>query len=73
MAGPLRPNPPPPPLELNGRLTFETLKKRLKKSSFLLNGPALYPPPLLIARPLRVELFFVASHTQQFFFINNIN
>ena len=64
MAGPLRPNPPlPPPLELNGRWNFGTLEKKgSKKSYFFLNGPALYapgPPPLLMARPLREELFFI--------------
>ena len=55
MAGPLRPN-PPPPHELNGR--WNVGKKGLKKKKyFFLNGPALYlPPPLLMARTLR-ELF----------------
>ena len=62
MAGPLRPN-PPPPHELNGRWNFGTLEKKgSKKSYFFLNGPALYNPPLLfMARPLREEFFFAAS------------
>ena len=33
-------------------------KKGFKKVNFFLNGPALYPPPHLIAPPLREELFF---------------
>ena len=45
MGGQLRPN-PPSPLELNGSWNFGTFEKRLKKSSFFLNGPALNPPPL---------------------------
>ena len=36
-------------------------KKGSKKSYYFLNGPALYPPLLLMARPLRDELFFAAS------------
>ena len=35
-------------------------KKGSKKCSFFLNGPALYPPPLLMARPGH---FFAASLT----------
>ena len=44
MAGPLRPN-PPPPSSLMAVEIFERLKKGSKKSSFFLNGLALYPPP----------------------------
>ena len=44
MAGPLRPNPLPPPIELNVRWNFETLEKKFP-SYFFLKGPALYPPP----------------------------
>ena len=57
MAGPLRPN-PPPPSSLMAVEILERWKKRLKKSFFFLNGPALYPTPLLMARPLRRGLFF---------------
>ena len=52
MAGPLRPN-PPHPLELNGRWKVGMLEK----SSFFLKGPAPNPPPVLMALPLRDELF----------------
>ena len=45
------------PLELNGRWNDGTLEKKVKKS--FLNCPALYPPPLLMARPLRKELFLL--------------
>ena len=41
MAGPLRPNPPPLSLIAVERLA----KKGSNKSSYFLNGPALYPPP----------------------------
>ena len=69
MAGPLRPN--PPPLEPNGRWNDGTLEKKgSKKSHFFLNGPALYPPPLLMARPLREELFFSASLTYSYNIVN---
>ena len=46
-----------------GPLSVRTLgKKGSKISTVFLNGPALYPPPLLLmARPLREELFFAAS------------
>ena len=66
MARPLR---PPPSLELNVRWNFGTVEKKdYKKSFFFLNGPALYPPPLLMARPLREELLFSASLTNYFHF-----
>ena len=64
MAVSLRPN-PPPPLKLNG--TLERWKKRLKKSYFFLNGPALYPLPLLMARPFREKLFFFTPSFWSFF------
>ena len=57
MAGPLRSN-PPPPSSLMAVETLERWKKRFKKKFVFLNGPALYPTPLLMARPLREELFF---------------
>ena len=50
----IRPKPLPPPLELNGREKFWNVRKK-----GFLNGPAVYPPlPLLMAQPLREELFF---------------
>ena len=55
MAGPLRPN-----LSLSSLMAaeiFEHWKKGFQKSHFFLNGPALYPPPPLMARPLREEFF----------------
>ena len=58
MAGPLRPN-PPPPLEPNGRWNVGTLEKKgLKKVLFSLMSRPFTPPPLLMAMPLREELFF---------------
>ena len=67
MAGSLRPN-PLPPLELNGRWNIGTLerwnvgKKGTKKVLFALMAPPFTPPPLLlVAWPLREELFFAAS------------
>ena len=41
---------------------LERWKKISQKSYFFLNSPELYPPPLalLMARPLREELFFAA-------------
>ena len=51
---------------------------RLQKKSFILNGLALYTPPphngpainpLLMARPLREELFFAASLMQNLTYI----
>jgi len=45
--------PPPPPLVLIGRWN----KKGSKKILFFLNGPALYPSPLFMARPLREDFF----------------
>ena len=56
MGGPLRPT-LPHPLELNGHWKVWTLEKKIQKSFFFLNGPAFTPPPLLMARPLREELF----------------
>ena len=66
MAGPLRPNPPPTSsLMPIGKL--ERWKKTgSKKSYFFLNGPAFTPYPLLMARPLREELFFAASLRKYF-------
>ena len=57
MAGPLRPY-PPPLFELNGR--WNVGKKGFKKVIFsLIARPFIRPPPpLLMARPLREELFF---------------
>ena len=57
MVRPLRPN--PLPLELNGRWNYGMLEKKVpRKVLFFLNGPALYqPPPLLMVRQLREELF----------------
>ena len=53
LAGPLRTN-PPPPSELNGRWNFGTLEKKVpKKVLFPLMARQHYPPPLLMARPLR--------------------
>ena len=52
MAGSLRPN-PPTPSSLMAVKILERWKKGSKKN---LNGPANYPPPLLMARPLREEL-----------------
>ena len=47
-------------LELNGRWNFGTLENRFQKKFFFLNGPALYPPPpILIALPLREEIFLL--------------
>ena len=40
--------------------TLECWKKRLKKSYFSSMARP-FPPPLLMARPLREELFFAAS------------
>ena len=54
MAGQLRPNPPSRAL-----WPLKRWKKRFKKSYFFVNGPALYPPPLLMARPLREDIFFL--------------
>ena len=56
MTGPLRPN-SPSPLELNCRWNVGTLGKKGYQKKFLY-GHALYPPPLLMARPLREELLF---------------
>ena len=43
MAGPLMPNHPPPhPSSLMAVEILELWKKRFQKSSFFLNGPALY-------------------------------
>ena len=47
------------PLELNGRWNVE--KKVPKKVICTLMARPFTPPPLLMARPLRVELFFAAS------------
>ena len=56
MAGQIRPNPPPPrakwPLKF-----WNVEKKRLKKVTFSLMAGPLPPPPLLMARSLREELF----------------
>ena len=58
MTGPLRTK--TPSLELNGRWNVGTLEKKgSKKVLFFFNGPALYP--LLMARPLREESFFLAA------------
>ena len=38
-------------------------KKKFQKSYFFLNGRSFTPPPLLMGRPLREELFFAASLT----------
>ena len=58
-------------------MTFETLvrwKKGLKKSYIFLNGPALYnPPPLLMARPLREELFFSAASLIDILFLCHLS
>ena len=58
MARPLRLN-PPPPLELNGRWNVGTQEKKVpKKVIFSLLARPFTPPPSLMARPLREELFF---------------
>ena len=57
MAGPLRPNPLPPQLSLMAVEILERWTKSFQQSSFFLKGPALYPPPLLMAQPLREESF----------------
>ena len=46
---------------------LERWKKRLQKSHVFLNGPALYPPPLLMTRPLREELFLRLPQLTQVF------
>jgi len=56
MAGTLRPY-PPHSSSLMAVEILEYWKKNVKQKYFFLNGPALYPPPLLIARPLKEELF----------------
>ena len=56
MAGLLGPT--PPSLELNGCWNGGTLEKKDKKSNFSLMARPFTLPPLLIARPLREELFF---------------
>ena len=61
MAGPLRPNPPPP-----SSLRAVEIYERWKKTFFFLNSPALYPPPLLMDRPLRVEFFLIAASLSLF-------
>ena len=55
MAGPLRPNPPPPS---NLKWLLKFWKKVPKKVILsLMVRPLTLPPPLLMARPLREELF----------------
>ena len=56
MAGPLRPN-PPPPSSLMAVEILERWKKRLKKVIFFLMARPITSPPFLMARPLREELF----------------
>ena len=46
---------PPPPSSLMAVGTLE--KKGSKQTYFFLNGPALYPPPFLMALTLKEELF----------------
>ena len=60
MAGPLRPNPLPRRASWPWKF-WNIGKKRFQKSYFFLNGPALYPlpSPLLMAWPLREELFIL--------------
>ena len=66
MAGPLRQK-PTHPLELNGR--WNVGKKGLNKKYFFFNGRPFTPPPLLMARPLREELFFrLPLVVHEFFF-----
>ena len=49
---------PLPPFELNGRWNVGTWRKKgSKTSSFFLNGPALTPPLLLMARQFREKHF----------------
>ena len=57
MAGPLRPN-PPPPSSLMAVGTIERWKKKVKKKVIfsLMARPF---TPLLMARPLREELFLI--------------
>ena len=56
MTGPLRPNPPPP------SNLMAVGKKGFKKIIFsLMAWPFTSPTPLLMAQPLREELFFAAS------------
>ena len=57
MAGPLRPNPPPPP-SLRAVEIYERWKKRFQKKFFSLMAQPFTPHSLLMARPLREELFF---------------
>ena len=61
MAGPLRPYPPLPP-KLNGRPIFFSPVPKVEKNIFSLMALP-FPPPLLMARPLREEIFFPASLT----------
>ena len=56
MAGPLRPN-PPPPSSLMGVEILEGWKKGSKKSFFSIMARPFTPSPLLMALPLREELF----------------
>ena len=42
-------------------MAIGTLEKKVPKQVFFLNGPALYPPPHLMDRPLREELSFFAA------------
>ena len=60
IAGPLRPNPPPP--SLNGRWNVGTLKKSLKKIIFSLMARPFTPPPLNFF--LRLPLYELNSTKQ---------
>ena len=55
MARPLRPY--PPPLELSGHTFFSRFFLELQKTVFFLSGQALTPPSLLVAGPLKKNVF----------------
>ena len=58
VARPLRPFPPPPPLELSSHIFWKTFSRELQRSSLFLVSRPLNPNPLLSSRATKKKFFF---------------